>query len=63
MLRKKNPTALPRWTPYQLAIVNGLQSKPVYQGPADWSIEAPRKARRRAANKVAAASRRQNRGR
>lgn len=42
---------------YQLAILNGLQGKPVYQG----TVPAHVKARRRAANKVARASRRKNR--
>lgn len=46
-------------TPYQLAILAALQSKHVYQG----TVPAHIKARRRAANKVARASRRQNRGR
>lgn len=50
--------ALPQWSPYQLAILNGLQTKVVYQG----TVPAHVKARRRAANKVARASRRANRG-
>lgn len=50
---------IPMWTPYQLAILNGLQTKHVYQG----TVPAHVKARRRAATKVARVARRQNRGR
>ena len=45
-------------TSFQLAILNGLQSKVVYEG----TVPAHVKARRRAANKVARRSRRINRG-
>lgn len=44
-------------SPYALAILRGLQSMRVYQG----TVPAHVKARRRAANKVARASRRANR--
>lgn len=46
-------------SPYSLAILRGLQSKPVYQG----TVPAATVAKRRAANRVARASRRMNRGR
>jgi hypothetical protein len=44
-------------SPYQLAILRGLQSKHVYQG----TVAPAEKARRRAANRVARRSRRTNR--
>lgn len=51
--------AIPKWTPYQVAILNGLQAKHVYQG----TVPAHVKDRRRAVGKVARQSRRVNRGR
>lgn len=52
-----NPQLTPN--PYGLAILHGLQSKQMYAGTA-----RPNKVRRRrVANRIARASRRQNRGR
>ncbi|WP_199721595.1 hypothetical protein [Cellulomonas rhizosphaerae] len=56
MLRQ---TPIPQTSPYQLAILHGLQSKHVYQGTVAPVVVA----HRRAANKVARRSRRINRGR
>lgn len=62
----KNPTTLDRfrtWAgswrarPFQRALLDGLQSKPVYQGTANQAAVAKRRAR----NKVAARQRRVNR--
>lgn len=53
----KASTALREPTSFELAILNGLQTMQVYQG----TVPAHVKAKRRAANKRAAASRRINR--
>jgi hypothetical protein len=52
-------TTLSNPSPYSLAILSGLQGKHVYGG----TVPPAKVARRRAANKVARKSRRQNRGR